>query len=85
MKKGGYQIIDLKGKEFNMGEAVYYHGIYGKVEGTKKVKLISGINIGGTKFADTYCDLTVLGTSYVGTIYGKTITIKDTDEVIITE
>lgn len=36
MSKGGYQIIDLKNKNHNIGEAVHHEGIYDKIEGTRK-------------------------------------------------
>lgn len=89
MKKGGYQIIDLKGKQFTLDEGIVFKGIYDTIEGTTKPKLFSGINIGGTKYADTFCELTRYqlkdGGSYVGTIYGKTISIEYTDFVTIAE
>lgn len=84
MVKGGYQIIDLKNKILTSGVGVVYDGIYDKVEGTRKPILVSGLNVGGTEYHDSFVDFTVSGTTFTGTIYGKTITIADTDTVTVT-
>lgn len=84
MLKGGYQIIDLKNKELTSGVGMVYEGIYDKVEGTRKAILISGLNVGGTEYHDTFVELTVNSTNFEGTIYGKTITISDEDVVTVT-
>lgn len=84
MLKGGYQIIDLKNKKLTSATGMVYDGIYDKIEGTRKAILISGLNVGGTEYHDTFVELTVDGTDYKGTIYGKTITISDKDVVTVT-
>ena len=84
MKKGGYQIIDLKNKTMTSGVGAVYDGIYDKVKGTRKPILVSGLNLGGTEYHDSFVDFTVSGTTFTGTIYGKTITIADTDTVTVT-
>lgn len=83
MNKGGYQIIDLENKELTLGVGMVYNGIYDKVEGTRKPILISGLNIGGVEYHDTYVDFTVSGTNFVGSVYGKNITISDVDVVTV--
>lgn len=83
MNKGGYQIIDLENKELTLGVGMVYNGIYDKVEGTRKPILISGLNIGGVEYHDTYVDFTVSGTNFVGSVYGKTITISDVNVVTV--
>lgn len=85
MLKGGYQIIDLQNKELQLTVGMTYEGIYDKIEGTRKAILISGFNLDGKEYHDTFVELDVSGSSYTGTIYGKTITISDTDVVTITE
>lgn len=85
MLKGGYQIIDLADKEHTLSVGVEHEGIYEKIEGTRKAILLSGINIGGTEYHDTFVELTVSDSNYTGTVYGKTITISDEDVVTITE
>lgn len=84
MLKGGYQIIDLQNKELESGVGMVYEGTYDKIEGTRKAILISGLNVGGTEYHDTFVELTVNGSNYEGTIYGKSITISDADVVTVT-
>lgn len=83
MATGGYQIIDLENKELTLATGMVFEGIYDKIEGTRKPILISGINIEGTEYHDTFVELTVSGSSYVGTIYGKNISITDVDVVTV--
>ena len=85
MVKGGYQIIDLGNKKLTIGTGMVYDGIYDKIEGTRKAILVSGLNVGGTEYHDTFVELTVSGTDYTGTIYGKTITISDKNVVTVTD
>ena len=58
-------------------------GVYDKIKSTRKAILISGLNVGGTEYHDTFVELTVSGTNYTGTIYGKTITISNADLVTV--
>lgn len=83
--RGGYQIIDLQNKSLTVGTGVTFNGIYGQIGATRKAILVTGINIADTEYHDTFVDFTVSGTSYTGTIYGKTITITNADLVTITE
>lgn len=84
MVKGGYQIIDLTNKPLTSGVGMVFDGVYDKVEGTHKAILVSGLNVGGTEYHDSFVDFTVAGTAFMGTIYGKTIKIEDTDVVTVT-
>ncbi len=83
MTKGGYQIIDLKDVKLTLGTGATFKGVYNQIEGTRKAILVSGLNIGGTEYHDTFVDFTVSNTSFTGTIYGKTITITDEDLVTV--
>lgn len=85
MLKGGYQIIDLGNKEITTGVGMLIDGIYDKIEGTRKALLISGLNLDGTEYHDTFVELHVEGSAFLGTIYGKNLNIEDTDVVTITE
>ena len=85
MNKGGYQILDLKNTNFALGTGAVVEGAYGKIAGTKKPILVSGIVIAGTEYHDTYVDFTVNNTVIEGTIYGKKIKIEMTDVVTISE
>ena len=84
MTKGGYQIIDLQNKQLELTKGQKFDGVYNAIKSTKKAILISGLNVGGTEYHDTFVELTVSGTNFTGTIYGKTITISDKDLVTIT-
>lgn len=83
--RGGYQIIDFKNKNITIDVGMLYDGIYDTLEATKKAILVTGIVIDDKEYNDTFIDLHVEGSMYVGTIYGKNITIQDTDVVTITE
>lgn len=84
MKKGGYQIIDLKNTPLTSGSgAMVIDGIYSSIESTNKAILFSGIVIDGVEYNDTFVELTEDGSNYVGTMYGKTITIQDNDVVSV--
>lgn len=84
MQKGGYQIVDLKNKKLTIGVGMVYDGIYEIIEGTRKATLLSGINIGGTEYHDTYIDFTVNGSDFIGTVFGKKITVTNNDVVTVT-
>ena len=83
MSNGGYQIIDLKNINLKVGTGTTIDGVYNKIKSTRKAILISGLNVGGTEYHDTFVELTVSGTNSTGTIYGKTITISNADLVTI--
>lgn len=84
MQKGGYQIIDLKNKQLTSGVGMVFDGIYDQIEGTRKTILISGLNLGGKEYHDTFVDLVSSGSIFQGTIFGHTITINDVDVVTVT-
>lgn len=71
MKKGGYQILDLKGQ--TSGSTI--DGIYELLEGNTKPVLVSGLVDGGVEYRDAFVEFTVSESNFVGIVYGKTITI----------
>lgn len=89
MTKGGYQILDLSGYSFTTGASVYVKGAYEKIEGTRKVILVSGLELDGTEHRDAFVDFTVSAGNFVGTIHGKTITVGNSgdglDPITITD
>ena len=85
MNKGGYQILDLKNTNFALGTGTVVAGAFETIKGTKKPILVSGIVIAGTEYHDTYVDFTVVSTAFEGIIYGKKISIANTDTVTISE
>lgn len=57
-------------------------GIYDKIEGNNmKPILLDGIVIDGVEKPAVYTEAIVSGSNYVFKVYGKTITITDTDAV----
>ena len=85
MNKGGYQILDLKNTNFTLGTGAVVSGAFKTILETKKPILVSGIVIAGTEYHDTYVDFTVVSTAFEGIIYGKKISIANTDTVTISE
>lgn len=89
MNKGGYQILDLKNTNFALGTGALVAGAFETIRGTKKPILVSGIKIAAKKYNDTYVDFTIGKTgniiAFEGTMYGKKISITNTDIVTISE
>lgn len=85
MIKGGYKIIDFKDTPFTTGGAtMMIDGIYDTVEASyRKPLLLSGLTIDSKEYSDTFAQPTISGSNYVFTVYGKTITITDTDAVSV--
>lgn len=75
MTKGGYQILDLSGTPFEMGVTSYVEGAYEKVEGTRKVILVSGLEVDGTEYRDAFVNFTNESGNFVGSMYDVTINI----------
>lgn len=80
---GGYQVIDLKDTAFTTGTAKSVPGIYGLIEGTRKVILFVNIQLDGVEYHDAFVDLT--GTPYTGSVYGYDINITSGDLVTFTK
>ena len=59
MKIGGYQIIDLKGKNLTTDVGMVYEGIYELIEGTTKPILLSGIQVDDTEYQDVYVSVSI--------------------------
>lgn len=54
MKKGGYQIIDLKNFDIHHGNSVTIKGIYNILKEVKKPLLLSGIIVDSEKQQDQF-------------------------------
>ena len=87
MLKGGYKIIDFKGTPLETGGAtMMIEGIHDSIESNyRKPLLLSGLNIDGVEKNDTYASVEVVGGNYQFNVYGKLITVQDTDAVTLTE
>lgn len=83
MVKGGYQIINLGGVAHTLNIGMQHENLYGRIEGTQKPILLSGLNIGGFDYHDVYVEPKVVGSSYVIEAYGYSISINDNDVVVI--
>lgn len=85
MIKGGYKIIDFKDTPFiTGGVTMMIEGIYDTIEASyRKPLLLSGLTIDGIEREDVFATPTLSGSNYVFTVYGKAITITDTDAVSV--
>ena len=86
--RGGYQIIDLKGKNFEPGISQYVEGVYELIEGTTKPIMISNFVFAGVKQHDFFAIVKVVDSSYVIETpiqYAKRIVFNDTDAVFVYE
>lgn len=83
MKKGGYQILDLKDVQVEENVASTIKGIYGTIEGTRKPIYVSGLNVGGLEIRDAYVDFLTSSADYVGLMGAYTLTIKADDTLTV--
>ena len=84
--RGGYQIIDLKGRNFQPAIGQVIDGIYDLIEGTKKPILITNFVVTGVEQHDFFAQVKIVDSSFqISTpiTNAKTITITDTDVVTI--
>lgn len=85
MKIGGYQIIDLKGKNLTTDVGMVYDGVYELIEGTRKPILLSGIQVDNTEYQDVFVSVSINGSAFELKAYNKIFTIEDTDVVTVTD
>lgn len=81
----GYQIISLRDTPFyTNGATMMLDGIYEQIENNnRKPILLDGIVIDDIERPAIYADRQIVGTSFVFDVYGKRITITDTDAVSV--
>ena len=80
-KKGGYQIIDLKGTNFS-SDSHTIPGIYESIEGNyHKPLLLSGIVLAGVEYADVFVTVEKPASNYEITAYGHKFTVTSEDSV----
>lgn len=85
MKIGGYQIINLKGKNLTTDVGMVYDGLYELIEGTRKPILLSGIQIDDTEYQDVFAEVSVNGSNIELRAYGKVFTVQDNNVVTVTD
>lgn len=84
-KKGGYVIVDLKGKTITAGTPFTLDGVTARLDRAKnKACLLSGFAIGNDEKRDVFVDLQKTEDGYIALFGQYTITIED-DEVTITD
>lgn len=88
MKKGGYQIIDLKNYNMLQDGTITVPGVYNLISSTNKPLLLTGITFNNTKQPEQYVVAQKTGTYYgisftasTGTV---TLAIDTTDVITIT-
>lgn len=84
MKKGGYQIIDLEGRNLLDGVGMVYDGIYDAIESTSKTYLISGLVIENIDYNDEFSTPALDGSNYVFHLSNSDITLTVTDNDVVT-
>lgn len=85
MKKGGYQIADLKGINFSLNSPTPVEGFKDMIKNAKNKRIVvSGLNIAGTEYDDTEVEFRVSGSAYVGTLYGLNMNVTQDSMVIFT-
>lgn len=86
MKKGGYQIIDLKGTALTKQVKTVIDGVYEAVEGAYNKRLVlSGCVFDGKEFDDVEVQARVSGKTFTCSAYGYAITISDDNGVTISQ
>lgn len=86
MSKGGYKVINLKNVNLSATTegGVTISGIYSSIEGSyRKPLLFSGLVIEGAEKNDTFSEAIAGDNVFTVSVYGKTITISNTDNVTI--
>lgn len=77
MTKGGYQILDLSGHNYTRGVSFFVKGAHETIEGTRKVILVSGLEVEGTEYRDAFVNFTIESGNFVGSMYDVTINVGD--------
>ena len=76
MKKGGYQIIDLKNYNMIQDGTITVPGIYSLISSTNKPLLLTGITFNNTKQREQYVVAQKNGTQYVISFTALTGTVQ---------
>lgn len=82
-RKGGYQIVDFKGKELAPDSITVIPGIYELIEGNyNKPILCSGIVFNGVEYDDTFSEAKVSDDGDIHIeMYGRDVVINDDDQI----
>ena len=78
-----YTIVDLKNTSLS-GSSNTIAGVHAQIAKANCPIRLTGINYGGTKYKDTFVKFSASSTSFVSeTVYGKVITVTNTNGVTI--
>lgn len=84
MVKGGYKVVNFKDENITAENGATVSGVYESLENNyHKALMISGVVIDGTEYNDTFVEVTVSGSDYTFTAYGKTFTVTSEDKVTV--
>lgn len=84
MVKGGYKVVNFKDENITTENGATVSGVYESLENNyHKALMISGVVIDGTEYNDTFVEVTVSGSDYTFTAYGKTFTVTSEDKVTV--
>lgn len=82
--KGGYKIINFEDANLTAENPITINGIYEAVEHNyRKPLLLAGLVIDGVEKSAVYATATATENLFTFSVYGKTITVKNTDEITI--
>lgn len=84
MVKGGYKIVNFKGTNITSENGATVSGVYESLENNyRKAVMISGVVVDGTEHNDIFIDVSVSGSDYTFTAYGKTFTVTNEDKITV--
>lgn len=81
-RKGGYKIINLKGKAITTGEEITINGLYKEIDATDKACLISGAVVDNIEIDDFYMLFEKAGDHYIGITGDNKLTIGEYDTLL---
>lgn len=85
MKKGGYQIIDMKGVDAVTNPQTVA-GIYAAIEGNyNKPVILTGIVVNAVEYDDAAVQFRVVGQTFVCSAYGYSFTVNAQDKIQVAE
>lgn len=78
---GGYKVISLAGKNFEVEGEQTFPGIYDKIEDTNRAILVSGLVVDSVEVDDFFAGVTISGQDYVLSGNGYELNIAADDGV----
>lgn len=79
---GGYKVISLAGKNFEVEGTQNFPGIYDKIEDTNRAILVSGLVVDSVEVDDFFAEVTISGQEYTLSGNGYELHIDADDDVM---